>query len=87
MSIIPFRVLTAYRISATNNSRKFNGTTYLEAEDPHVQLIHLDDGNQLKAIFQIIFTPEELMLNETFCRGITKVIARKYEFINSKNDL
>lgn len=69
--------LIVIRISATNNSRRYNGTTYWEAEDPLVQLIHLDDGNQRDDIYQIVFTPDELHSSCTFCRGITKVISRK----------
>lgn len=56
-------------------------------EDPHVQRIHLEDGNQLNAIFQIVFTSDELMSKDTFCRGITKVVSRKYKSINSRTDL
>lgn len=62
---------------ATNNSRKYNGTTYIEAEDPLVQIIHLEDGVQRNDIYQIVFTPEELHSSDTFCRGITKTISRK----------
>lgn len=58
-----------------NNSSKYNWTTYFEAENLHVQLIHSDDDNQRDDIYQIIFTPEELDSNDTFCRGITKIVS------------
>lgn len=79
--------VNANRILATNNSRKYNGTTYLEAEDPHVQLIHVEDGNQLDATYQIVFTPDELNSKDEFCRGITNIVARKYHNTHSSNDL
>lgn len=66
-----------FRILAINNSRKFHGTTYIdthETNDPLVQFIHLEDGNQRDNIYQVDLTNEELNSNEIFCRGITKTI-------------
>lgn len=58
-----------------NNSRKFNGTTVYETDDPHVQRIDLDDGNQLHAKYQVDFSDAEINSNATFCRGISKILA------------
>lgn len=62
-------------ISATNNSRKFNGTTLNEMNDPNVQRIHLDDSNQFKAVYEVNFSNNEINSNETFCKGISKTIS------------
>lgn len=67
------------RILSENNSRKYKGTTYLEAEDPLVQIIHVKDGVQLMGLFHIVFTSEEISIECTFWREITKVISRKYQ--------
>lgn len=71
-----FVTFLVHRISATNNSRKYNGTTYWEADDPLVQLIHLKDDVQRNDIYQFVFTPEEFRSICTFCRGITKTVQR-----------
>lgn len=62
-------------ISATNNSRRYNGTTFYESNDPHVQRIHLDDGSQRNDTYEINFTDEEVNSNDTFCKGISKILS------------
>lgn len=71
-------MLILHRISATNNSRKFYGSTYLEDDDPLVQRINLVDDTQRNDTYQIIFTPEQLCSSDTFCREITEIIDCKY---------
>lgn len=64
------------RISATNNSRRYNNTTYYDSNNSHVQRFDLDDGNQSldDGVYAIDFTDEEFSSKETFCRGISKII-------------
>lgn len=63
-----------YSISAKNNSRKFNGTTLNEVNDPHVQRIHLKDDTQLDAVYEVNFSDNEINSNEKFFKGISKHI-------------
>ncbi|XP_055301979.1 uncharacterized protein LOC129568316 [Sitodiplosis mosellana] len=57
-----------YIISATNNSRRYNGTTFYESNDPYVQRIHLDDGTQRNDTYEMNFTDDEINSNDTFCK-------------------
>lgn len=59
-----------------NNSRKYNGTTYRETEDPSIQRIHIED-QQEDEVDEIEFTEDELSSNDPFCRGITTPISGK----------
>lgn len=68
----------AYRISSTNNSRRFNGTTYYEVDDPHVQRIHVEDGNQLDGVYRVKFTDDELNSLNAFCKGISDTISGEH---------
>ncbi|XP_055316904.1 uncharacterized protein LOC129576220 [Sitodiplosis mosellana] len=63
-----------YVISARNNSRKYNGTTYIESNDPHVQRIAASDGG-FKGLYEVNFTDDELSSTDTFCKGISKLIS------------
>lgn len=66
----------AHRILSDNNSREYNGTTVIEnAEIPYVQRIDLFDGPRIE-VYEVEFTKDELQSNETFCRGISKIISR-----------
>lgn len=44
-------------------------------DDPHVQRIDLNDGNQLKGMYQVDFSDAEVNSNETFCKGISKILS------------
>lgn len=68
--------MVVHSIPSLNNSRKYNGITFYESDDPHVQRIKLDDTNQF-GLYEINFTDDEIHSNETFCRGITKKISGK----------
>lgn len=68
----------AYRFSSTNNSRRFNGTTFYEVDDPHVQRIHLEDGNQLDGVYLVKFTDDELGSLNAFCKGISDIISGEH---------
>lgn len=65
------------RILSDNNSRKYNGTTSYDVDDPMVQRIHLLDMPQLDGQYEVDFTDVELQSSETFCKGISKVIGSK----------
>lgn len=63
------------RISATNNLRRYNGTTFYASNDPHVQRIHLNDGPQRNDTYEVNFTDDEIDSNDTFCKGISKILS------------
>ncbi|XP_031626818.1 uncharacterized protein LOC116343071 [Contarinia nasturtii] len=67
-----------YVLLATNNSRQYNGTTDYTTNDPvdpHVQLIHVEDGVQTNGVYEVNFTDSELSTNNMFCKGISKKIS------------
>lgn len=66
----------AFRISSDNNSRKYNGTTYVKTTDPHMQRLHLLDIPQRNGTYEVEFTDVELKSTEIFCKE-TKTIERK----------
>lgn len=65
-----------FRILSDNNSRKYNGTTYIETNDPHVQRINLLDIPQRNGTYEVEFSDVELKSTELFCKE-TKTIERK----------
>lgn len=69
-------IFHAFRISSDNNSRKYNGTTYIETNDLHVQRINLLDIPQRNGTYEVEFSDVELKSTDTFCKE-TKTIERK----------
>ncbi|KAJ6643538.1 hypothetical protein Bhyg_08500, partial [Pseudolycoriella hygida] len=57
-----------FTVSADNSSNQCKGTTYLEADDPNVQIVHILDA-EWDGYFRVKFTPEEVNSTEIFCRG------------------
>lgn len=77
-SLSKFDISISHRISSDNNSRKYNGTTFIEdAGSPSVQRFTLDDGSR-HSIYEVVFTGHELRSDQTFCRGISKIISGQY---------
>lgn len=75
-----FDISIPHRISSDNNSRKYNGTTYIEdAEIPSVQRLNLNDG-RIQYVYEVEFSDDELQSNETFCRGIFKLVSSQYNY-------
>lgn len=61
-------------IFSENNSRMYNGTTYIENEDiPRVQKFYLNDYPVYYSD-KIEFTTNELHSNESFCKDRSKQI-------------
>lgn len=65
------------RIVATNNSRKYNGTTYIAADDPQVQHFHISDWPQRQGVYEVKFSKHELDSSDTFCKGFTATVSGK----------
>lgn len=54
------------RVLSKNNSRKYNGTTYVEMKDPLVQRLRIDDARH--PVYEVAFTQNELQAKETLCK-------------------
>ncbi|XP_037042831.1 uncharacterized protein LOC119079113 isoform X2 [Bradysia coprophila] len=64
-----------FTISSLNNSKKYNGTTYLEGDDPKIQRLGVIGGASCNGgVYEIHFTDVELLSDEVFCRGYDKPI-------------
>ncbi|XP_055301983.1 uncharacterized protein LOC129568320 [Sitodiplosis mosellana] len=64
-------------IDATNNSRKYNGTTYIKADDPQVQHIRISDWPQRRGEYEVGFSNQELDSQSTFCKGISRTVSEE----------
>lgn len=73
-----------FRISSDNNSRKYNGTTYIETNDPHVQRIKLSDIPQRNGTYEVEFTDVELKSTETFCKATNTIQRKRKQLIMSR---
>ncbi|XP_037042852.1 uncharacterized protein LOC119079128 [Bradysia coprophila] len=59
-----------FTISSLNNSKKYNGTTHLEAGDPKIQRFEvIDSWGDYEDPYEIQLTDIHLLSNEVFCDG------------------
>lgn len=77
----PFSLLFLWnRILSTNNSKKHVGITEydIKSTDPHVQVVHLAEPYRFIGVYKVKFTDNELISNETFCKGISDTVITVY---------
>lgn len=66
------------RIKAKNNSRKYNGTTYIPTGDQQVQHFNLSDWPQRRGVYEVEFSKQELNSDVTFCKGFSKTVSGSF---------
>lgn len=65
------------RVLSKNNSRKYNGTTYVEMNGPLVQHLRIDDARH--PVYEVTFTQNELQSKESLCKD-TMFISGKIDW-------